>query len=89
MVESGKTSKGYCVFVESMCEGLVPSVFDANNQPVVFATRKEANEEIKDYAVTRLAHATNDDEVSIYSADTEEFVLEVRLLENGSIFPVF
>jgi len=89
MAESGKTSKGYCVFVESMCEGLVPSVFDSDSRPVVFATRKEATAEIKDYEITRLAHATNDDEVSIYSADTEEFVLEVRLLENGSIFPVF
>lgn len=89
MVSNAKVSKGYCVFVESISEGAVPSVFDGDNEPVVFGTREEADAEIQDYVDTRLAHAVDENETKIYIEDTEEFVVEVRILENGTVLPVF
>jgi hypothetical protein len=30
---------GFCVFIDAVCEGTIPSVGDANGRPLVFATR--------------------------------------------------
>ncbi|MDQ8187090.1 hypothetical protein [Pelagicoccus sp. SDUM812002] len=84
-----EVKEGYCIFIESLCEGLVPSVFDGDNKPVVFDSLVEAESEIEDYSTTRLEEATTEEEIAIYSEDTDEFVLSVKVLEGGRVIPIY
>lgn len=81
-------TEGYCVFIDSICEGVVPSVFDEKCRPIVFETFEGAEAEIIDCSESRLAHASNEDERRIYEEDTEEFVLKVEVLEDGTVLRV-
>lgn len=83
-----RKTEGYCVFIDSICEGIVPSVFDEKSRPVVFETFEGAEAEIIDYGESRLGHASSDEEKRIYEEDTEEFVLKVEVLEDGTVLPV-
>lgn len=86
MVASKK--EGFCVFIDSICEGVVPSVFDEKSRPVVFDTFEGAEAEIRDFLESRLTHASSDVEKRIYEGDTEEFVLKVKVFEDGTVLPV-
>jgi len=45
--------QGFCIFINTFCQGAVPSVLDENDRPIVFATRVEAEREIAEYAILR------------------------------------
>ena len=76
---------GFCVFIHSMCEGHTPSVRGDGNVPFVFGTREEAEREIADTMIDRL-HEFIDGERDFDDATiTEEYVVEVDVLPDGSV----
>jgi hypothetical protein len=79
------STPGFCIFINTFCQGPVPSVFGEGDRPFVFATRVEAEREIAEYAILRLhqfmvGQRDFEDAITI-----EEYVVEVRVLPDGSI----
>ena len=77
--------QGFCIFINTFCQGPVPSVLGEGDRPFVFATRVEAEREIADYAILRLhqfmvGQRDFEDAITI-----EEYVVEVDVLPDGSI----
>jgi hypothetical protein len=76
---------GFCIFIDTLCVGAVPSVRGAGDRPFVFDTRLEAEREIAEFVMTRLqefidGHRDFDDAMTV-----EEYVVEVDVLPDGSI----
>lgn len=74
---------GFCLMIDTVFEGTVPSLLGEDSKSWVFATRVEAEREIAELAITRLeefleAERDFDDAMAI-----EEYIVEVTLLENG------
>lgn len=71
------TSPRYTIWIDTLCDGPVPSVLDADGKPVLFATEEAAQREIADLMMTRLqefldGHRDFEDAVTV-----EEYVGEV------------
>jgi hypothetical protein len=85
-----RTTRGYGIFIDTFCEGSVPSVkeiTDGNNAPTIciYPTEREAQLEIADYMMTRLQEFIDgerdfDDAVSLL-----EYVLEIEVSDCGKI----
>ena len=45
---------GYCIYIDTFCQGPVPVVSDGKDKYVVFETELAAQREIADYAMTRI-----------------------------------
>ena len=76
---------GFCIFIDTVCEGAVPSVHGESERPFVFDSRLEAEREIADFVMSRLqefidGHRDFDDAMTV-----EEYVVEVDVLPDGSI----
>ena len=77
--------RGFCVFINTFCQGPVPSILSEGDRPLVFATRVEAEREIADYTILRLhqflvGQRDFEDAITI-----DEYVVEVDVLPDGSI----
>ena len=77
--------QGFCVFINTSCQGAVPSVLGEADRPLVFATRVEAEREIAEYAILRLhqfmvGQRDFEDAITI-----EEYVVAVAVLPDGSV----
>jgi hypothetical protein len=79
------STPGFCVFINTFCQGPVPSILGEGDRPFVFATRVEAEREIAEYAILRL-HQFMVGARDFEDATTiEEYVVEVDVLPDGSI----
>lgn len=84
--------RGYCIFIDTVFQGAVPSVSEENSDDpnateiiCVFPTEREAQLEIVDFMMTRL-HQFLDGERDFDNAITvDEYVVEVSVLPNGTI----
>lgn len=47
-------SSGFCIYINTLCQGPVPVVTEGKGKYVVFETELEAQREVADYAMTRL-----------------------------------
>jgi hypothetical protein len=76
---------GFCIFIDTFFQGPVPSCYDGEDRPVVFATRLEAEREIAEYTILRL-HQFLVGERDFEDAITiEEYIVEVDVWPGGSI----
>jgi len=76
---------GFCIFINTVCEGAVPSVRGGEDMPCVFDAKVETQREIADFVMTRL-HEFMDGERDFEDAMTvEEYIMEVDVLPDGSI----
>ena len=76
---------GFCIFINTLCEGSVPSVRGESDRPFVFDSRLEAEREIADFAITRLQEFLEGDRDFDDAMTVEEYVVEVDVLPDGSI----
>jgi hypothetical protein len=76
---------GFCVFIDMLGEGTVPSVRDGDGKPVVFATKNEAQREIADFMMTRLQEFMDGERDFDDAMTIEEYVVEVDVLADGSV----
>jgi hypothetical protein len=79
------TTTAYCIFIDTLVEGSVPSVHDDKGMPCVFATRVEAEREIADNMITRLQEFIDGERDFDDAMTVEEYVEEVNVLPDGSI----
>jgi hypothetical protein len=76
---------GYCIYIDTFCQGPVPVVTDGDDKVVVFETEIEAQREIVDNLQIRLQQFLDgqrdfDDAISV-----EEYVVPIIVLQDGTI----
>ena len=85
--------RGYCIFIDTVFQGAVPSVTeiestdlrDAPKRFCVFATQLEAEREIADLMMTRLQQFLDGERDFDDALTVEEYVVEVDVLPDGKI----
>jgi hypothetical protein len=75
----------FCIYVNTVCEGLVPAVRDQKGLPCIFATRTEAEREVADNIITRLQEFIGGERDFDDAMTVEEFIVEVDVLPDGSV----
>lgn len=81
---SGKLRDGFCIFINTLCQGPVPLVCDENGYEV-FETELEAQKEIVDYQMTRLQQFLDGEREYEDAIETEEYVVAVTVQPDGKI----
>jgi hypothetical protein len=85
--------RGYCIFIHTLCQGRVPSVFESKADDLagtpesicVFATEREAQLEIADFMMTRLREFMVGERDFEHAITTEEYVVAVTVQPDGTI----
>lgn len=85
--------RGYCIFIDTLCQGAVPSVTEINstdgreeqNRICVFSTEVEAQREIADFMMTRLQEFLDGERDFEDAITVEEYIVEVELLADGTV----
>jgi hypothetical protein len=78
-------NQGFCVFINTLYEGSVPSLRSENGKPCIFATRVEAEHEIADFIITRLQEFIDGEREFEDAMTVEEYVVVVDVMSDGSI----
>lgn len=85
--------RGYCIFINTLCPGPVPSVREsvanaADDSPdiiCVFPTELEAQREIVDMMMIRLQEFLDGERDFDDAMTVEEYILEVDVCPDGSV----
>lgn len=76
---------GFCVYIDTLCDGPVPAVRGGDSKPFVFKTETEAQREIADNAITRLQEFIDGQREYEDAMTVEEYVVPVDVYPDGSI----
>jgi hypothetical protein len=76
--------EGFCIYINTFCQGPVPLVSDENGY-VVFETELEAQKEIVDYQMTRLQQFLDGEREYEDAIEVEEYVVPVTVHPDGKI----
>lgn len=79
-----KLRDGFCIYINTFCQGPVPLVSDENGY-VVFETELEAQKEIVDYQMTRLRQFLDGEREYEDAITVEEYVVPVSVHPDGVI----
>lgn len=82
--DESKLKNGFCIYINTFCQGPVPVVSDDNGY-VVFSTELEAQKEIANYQMTRLRQFLDGEREFEDAIETEEYVVPVTLHPDGVI----
>lgn len=80
-----KGTSGFCIYIDTLFEGTVPAVRDAEGRPCVFASEAEAQREIADNMITRLQEFIDGERGFEDAMTIEEYTVAVRVLSDSSI----
>ena len=75
---------GFCIYINTFCQGPVPVVSDDNGY-VVFVTELEAQTEIVDNQMTRLQQFLDGEREYEDAIEVEEYVVPVTVHPDGKI----
>ena len=81
---SPKLRDGFCIYINTLCQGPVPVVSDENGY-VVFETELEAQKEIVDNQMTRLRQFLDGEREFEDAMTVEEYVVPVTVHPDGVI----
>jgi hypothetical protein len=76
--------KGFCIFINTFCQGPVPLVSDDDGY-VVFETELEAQKEIVDNQMTRLQQFLDGEREFDDAIEVEEYVVAVTAHPDGTL----
>lgn len=79
------TRDGFCIFLDTVCQGSVPAISDGEGQVVVFETENEAQRKIADDAMIRLQQFLGSERDFDDAMTVKEYVVPVTVLPDGSI----
>ncbi len=79
-----KLRSGFCIYIDTFCQGPVPLVSDENGY-VVFASELEAQREIVDYQMTRLQQFLDGERDFEDAMAVEEYIVPVTVHPDGVI----
>jgi len=83
--EASPTSRnGFCVYIDTFCQGPVPVVSDENGY-IIFQTELEAQKEIVDNQMARLQQFLDGEREYEDAISVEEYVVPVTLHPDGII----
>ncbi|HZQ45406.1 MAG TPA: hypothetical protein VFC07_00220 [Verrucomicrobiae bacterium] len=75
---------GYCIYINTLCQGPVPILTDGEGKYIVFETEVEAQREIVDHAMIRLQQFLDGERDFDDAIMVEEYVVSVTLHQDGS-----
>ena len=79
------STPGFCIYIDTICQGPIPAWRDESGNPVVYKSLTEAQHEIAEYLLERL-HAFLAGDVEFDDAVTiEDYIVAVDVLPDGSI----
>ena len=78
-------AKSFCIFIDTVVDGPMPSVRDADGRPFVFLSKLEAQREIADNAMTRWQEFLDGEREFGDAMTVEEYVVEVELQPDGTV----
>ena len=81
---SGKLRNGFCIYINTFCQGAVPVVSDENGY-VVFETELEAQREIVDSLMIHLEQFLDGQRDYEDAITVEEYVVPVTVHPDGTI----
>lgn len=81
---SPKLRDGFCIYINTFCQGPVPVVSDENGY-VVFETELEAQKEIVDNQMTRLQQFLDGERDFEDAMTVEEYIVPVTIHPDGVI----
>jgi len=76
---------GFCIYIDTLCQGPVPVVSDGEGKYIVFETELEAQREIVDNAVIRLRQFLEGDRDFDDAITVEEYVVPVTVHPDRTI----
>lgn len=74
----------FCIYINTLCEGAVPSVRDGGGKPCVFKTELEAQREIADNIIIRLQEFIAGEREFEDAMTVEEYIVPVDVYPDGS-----
>jgi hypothetical protein len=83
--DNEKIKSGFCIYINTFCEGSVPIERDETNFPVVYSTLIEAQREIVEYTIERLEQFLVGERDFGDATTIEEYIVEVDVFSDGSI----
>ena len=81
---SANLRNGFCIFINTFCQGPVPLVSDEDGY-VVFATELEAQKEIVDYQMTRLQQFLDGERDFEDAMAVEKYIVPVTVHPDATI----
>ncbi len=78
-------TKGFCIYIDTFCQGAVPVVSEGEGKFVVFETELEAQKEIVDNQMTRLQQFLDGEREYEDAISVEEYVVAVEVQPDGSL----
>jgi len=85
LVTAEPVRSGYCIFLNTVCEGIVPAWSDERGLPVIYETEVEAQKEIAELTIARLQEFLEGERLFGDAMTVEDFVLAVDVWPDGSI----
>lgn len=76
---------GYCIFIDTICQGRIPAWHDENGMPVVYPTREAAQREVVEDMIDRLQQFLDGERPLEDALTVEDYILPVDILRDGSI----
>lgn len=76
---------GFCIYINTVCDGPVPVYRNAQGKPYVYKTELEAQREIADDLITQLEQFMAGEREFEDAMTVEEYVMSVEAFPDGSI----
>ena len=78
-------NSGFCIFIDTVCEGRIPAWHDENGLPVVYLTLELAQREIADDMMEHLRQFLEGEREFEDAVEIEDYILKVDILPDGSV----
>lgn len=79
------SENGFCIFIRTLCQGVVPSSFDEGDRPVFYREEIEARREIAEYTIERLQQFLRGERDFEDAITVEEYIAPVTRYADGTI----
>lgn len=83
-ITNSAVRSGFCIYIQTLCQGPVPVVSDGEEKYVVFETELEAQKEIADHEIRRLQQFLDGERDFDDAITVEEYVVPVTVQADGS-----
>lgn len=82
---NGEVTRGFCIYVDTVCEGACPIEYNDKGKPIVYATEEEAQRAIAEYTIERLQQFIVGERDFDDAMTVEEYVVDVDVQPDGSV----
>ncbi|MEP6671233.1 MAG: hypothetical protein ABJF10_18875 [Chthoniobacter sp.] len=76
---------GFCIYIDTICQGPIPIERDERGYPVIYSRREDAEREIADDCIERLRQFLEGERDFEDAITVEEYVVQVTVFAGGAI----